>query len=359
MPQSYRYAVIGTGYPHGSEHATGFGMAHAHMMGFGKLENVELVAVADLNRSAAEFFLDKYEKSAVIYSDYRQMLATEKPDIVSICTWPDLHAEMAIAAADAGVKVIHCEKPMATSWIDCKRMKEAADRNDSRLSFGHQRRYINLFQHVRTLIQEGKIGKLVQIEAECPNMFDWGTHWLDMMHFYNGEAAAEWVMGQLDCRKERKIFGVPMETSGLINVKWANGVRGVMVCGDDGHIGCTHRIVGEEGVIEVLSERKYRMMTMSGKGNEEKEIPQPVNDTVLSIQDVVSQLDKPGYRCLLSVDNAIKSTEIIFAAYYSSLNRCKVDLPLTYDGNALFEVLNLKKNANNNIETTMDESCAI
>ena len=101
------------------------------------------------------------------------------------------------------------------------------------------------------------------------------------------------------------------------------------------------------------------MMTMSGKGNEEKEIPQPVNDTVLSIQDVVSQLDKPGYRCLLSVDNAIKSTEIIFAAYYSSLNRCKVDLPLTYDGNALFEVLNLKKNANNNIETTMDESCAI
>lgn len=359
MSQTYRYAIIGTGYPHGSDHATGFGMAHYHMRGFGKMENVELVAVADVNRNAAEFFLDKFEKSAEIYTDYYEMLVRERPDIVSICTWPHLHSDMAVLAADLGVKVIHCEKPMATTWFDCLRMKEAADRNGSKLSFGHQRRYINLFQHVRSLILEGKIGELVQIEAECPNMFDWGTHWLDMMHFYNSESPAEWVMGQLDCRKEKMIFGVPMETSGMISIKWRNGVRGVMMCGEDAKIGCTHRLIGKDGVLEVLSERKYRVMTMSGKGNEEVEIPQPVNETELSVQDVVKQLDEPGYTCLLSVDDAIKSTAIIFAAYYSSLQRCRADLPIPHYTNALFEILDLKKRALNNDPSNLDESGSI
>ena len=46
------------------------------------------------------------------------MLAAEKPDIVSICTWPFLHAPMTLAAAALPVKAIWCEKPMAPKWRD-------------------------------------------------------------------------------------------------------------------------------------------------------------------------------------------------------------------------------------------------
>ena len=54
--------------------------------------------------------------------DYHEMLARENLDIVSICTWPHLHAPMVIAAAEAGVRAIHCEKPMAPTWGEARRM---------------------------------------------------------------------------------------------------------------------------------------------------------------------------------------------------------------------------------------------
>src|SRR5690242_11588561 len=132
----YRYAIIGTGRPHGTEGSTGFGMAHSHWPAFEFTGKVELVAIADIREDNARLFLDKYESNAKHYLDYHEMLRQEKPDIVSICTWPHLHAEMCIAAAEAGVKVIHCEKPLATTWGDAKRMQAAAEANGANLSFG-------------------------------------------------------------------------------------------------------------------------------------------------------------------------------------------------------------------------------
>src|SRR5262249_4158945 len=150
--ERYRYGIIGTGLPHGVEGATGFGMAHYHYPAFRATGRIELIAIADIKDASAQFFLEKYESSAKHHRDYHEMLAQENLDIVSICTWPHLHAELSVAAAEAGVKVIHCEKPMAITWGDCKRMKAAADANGAKLSFGHQRRHIKLFQAVRQAV---------------------------------------------------------------------------------------------------------------------------------------------------------------------------------------------------------------
>ena len=110
-------AIIGCGRPRSEEGRTGFGMAHQHMQGY-KLAGAQLVAVADINPVNAQRFQAEHGAQR-IYTDYRQMLASEKIDIVSICTWPKLHAEMVIAAAQAGVRAIHCEKPMAPTVADC------------------------------------------------------------------------------------------------------------------------------------------------------------------------------------------------------------------------------------------------
>src|SRR5579859_7157248 len=187
----YRYGIIGTGRRHGTEGATGFGMAHAHYHGFMETGRAELVAIADIRDDNAGLFLKQYDSKARHYRSYPTMLAAEKLDLVSICTWPHLHAEMAVAAAEAGVKAIHCEKPMATTWGDCKRMKAAADANGAKLTFGHQRRHIKLFQAVRQAIRDGEIGDLVMVEAHCGDLYDWGTHWLDMMFLYNNDEPAE------------------------------------------------------------------------------------------------------------------------------------------------------------------------
>jgi UDP-N-acetylglucosamine 3-dehydrogenase len=336
----YRYAIIGTGRPHGTEGSTGFGMAHTHWPAFRAIDKVDLVAIADVRDDPAQFFLAKYASDAKHYTDYKEMLAQERPDIVSICVWPHLHAEIAIAAAEAGVKVIHCEKPMATTWGDCKRMKAAADAHGALLSFNHQRRHLKLFQAVRQAVRDGEIGELVMVEAQVGDMFDWGTHWLDMMFFYNEETPAEWVIGQIDSRQEKRAFGAYEEEQAICHFKWKNGVRGVLIAGYEASIHATHRLIGTEGVLEVLSERSMRLLSKGEAGWRVVEVPQgDRNEHVLTALDVVRQLDEPGHRSFLNIDNAIQHTEVIYATYESSRHRGRIDLPLVPEDSALLAML--------------------
>lgn len=338
----YRYAIIGTGRPWKTEGHTGFGMAHAHYHGFHETGRVDLVAIAEIREDNARLFVEKYESDAKIYNDYHEMLAAEKPDIVSVTTWPHLHAEMTIAACEAGVRAIHCEKPMAITWGEAKRMKAAADANATILTFDHQRRFLQAFQEIRRLLKEGAIGELKLIEGRCENMFDWGTHWLDMFFFYNDETPAEWVIGQIDSREEKRIFGAYHENQAVCHFKWQNGVRGMLVTGYESNLGAEHRLIGTEGVIELTPESRVRMR---GKGDADwrfVELTEGIHGSQAidrACADLVRALDEPGYKPLLSVDNAIQSTEVIFATYESSRRRGRIDLPLQAEDSALLAMV--------------------
>jgi predicted dehydrogenase len=154
------------------------------------------------------------------------MLAEEKLDVVSICTWPHLHAPMVITAAEAGVAAIHCEKPMATTFGDAKRMNQVCIDRGVQLTFNHQRRFGTPFVKARQLLREGAIGKLLRLEAQCANLYDWGTHWFDMFFYFNEQTPAEWVIGQVETRGDSQIFGVHVEGQGISHIKFKNDVRG-------------------------------------------------------------------------------------------------------------------------------------
>ncbi len=341
MAQQYRLAVIGVGRPWKSDGATGFGMAHAHVQGFAKTGRCELEAIADIRRDNAEAFAAQYGNPA-IYEDYREMLAAEKPDIVSICTWPHLHAPMTLAAAEAGVRAIHCEKPMAPTWGEARAMHEACAARGIQLTFNHQRRFLEPFQKARAMILDGAIGSLLRMEAQCADLFDWGTHWLDMLHFFNNDTPAEWVIGQIDCRADRKVFGVPLEGQGLCHLKFANGVRATLVTGHEADIGCAIRIIGTEGVIEIGWDRPVLRAWLKGSPDwAEIAVAEGIHDGVAHERvgaDIVKCLDT-GDRPLLSSYNAIRSTEVIFAAYESSRTRGRIELPLMTDDSALLTMI--------------------
>ena len=338
----YRHAIIGTGRPWKSEGATGFGMAHSHMHGFQQTGKVDLVAIAEIREDNARLFLDKYGSAAMVYTDYREMLAREKPDIVSITTWPHLHAELTVAAAEAGVRAIHCEKPMATTWGDAKRMKAAADAHKTILTFNHQRRFLEPFQKAVEILRKGELGELLRIEAQCGDMFDWGTHWLDMMQYFNEEKPVEWVIGQIDSREEKRVFGAFSEGQGICHFKWTNGVRGLMITGHEARWDCALRVTGKNGTLEVMWDMPALRVRVAGDADWRNiETAEGIHGEVAidrACADLVKALDEPGYKPLLSVDNAIKHTEVIFATFYSSLFRGRVDLPLTYDGSALIDM---------------------
>jgi predicted dehydrogenase len=341
MAGSYRVGVIGAGKPWRTEGATGFGMSHAHAQGYQATGKCELVAVADIKEENARSFAEKYGMKSH-YLDYRKMLDEANLDIVSIATWPHLHAEMATAAANAKVKAIHCEKPMAPTWSEAKAMVEACAKNGVQLTFNHQRRFLDTFQKAREIAQSGDLGELVRFEGVCGDMFDWGTHWIDMFFYYNDETPAEWVIGQIDSREERSVFGVPLENQGISLFKFKNGAKGYLETGYQAYIGAVHRIIGTDGYLEVHDTQPH--LRYRGKGDsalqtiETKDGLHGGDAITKGIIDLVSALET-GEKPLLSGDNAIQTMEVILATYESSRRRGRVDLPLESEDNAFLSML--------------------
>ena len=343
---AYRVGIIGCGRPWKSEGASGFGMGHAHARGYAAAPAATLVALADVSEENARAFQAEHGGEE-IYQDYREMPAHANLDIVSICTWPHLHAEMVIAAAEAGVKAIHCEKPMAPTFGEARRMAAACQQHGAQLTFNHQRRFGKVFQKARQLLRSGAIGQLQRMEATCPNLFDWGTHWFDMLFFYNDETPAEWVIGQVELRGSEKVFGVPVEGQGLSYFQYRNGVQGMLITRADapGPWRAINRLIGSDGTIEVCLGAGPPLRTW-GKGHstwqevdvpdiESSDLGDPIRFGILDLIDAL----KTGREPELSAHRALQATELIFATYESSRRRGRVDLPLEIDDSPLVAML--------------------
>jgi predicted dehydrogenase len=352
----FRVGIIGCGRPWKSEGATGFGQGHAHAAGYKASPDCEIVAAADISQENRDAFCEEHNVPNG-YSDYREMLAKENLDIVSVCVWPALHMPMVVDAAQAGVKAIHCEKPMAPTWGESKRMVAVCDAHGVQLTFNHQRRFGKPFRKAKGLLDAGAIGQLTRLEAFTVNLYDWGTHWFDMLFFYNDEQPAEWVIGQIDARGGHPVFGVMVEGQGLSFIKWQNGVSGLVVTGhdlfsrQDGKLTPTingvhfgNRLMGTEGEIEVgVGDGRAIRLRNAETGGQWQDIDvgegiHGPDHVVAAILDLVDAL-KAGREPELSGRKALQATELIFATYESSRRRGRVDLPLEADDSAFLAML--------------------
>ena len=337
-----RVGVIGTGKKKERRDQFGYAMAYDHAHAFQALDTCELVACADIVEENARAFAEAYGIEDV-YLDYHKMLAEAKLDVVSICTWMHLHEEMVLATCKAGVKAIHCEKPMAYTWGGAKRMAAAAREAGVQLTFNHQRRYGAPFVMAKKLLDDGAIGELVRLECECGNMYDSGTHFIDMFSLFNHETPAKWVIGQIDYRRESLVFGAHCENQQVVLTEYDNGVFGLIMTGvrGGGHpVGSTDKLIGTDGVVEIGvvdgPPIRYRRA-----GEKEWTAPDTGGESIhgpgfidRAIADAVACL-LAGRKCQLDAENALIATEIIFGAYESSRRRGRVDFPLDIDDNPL------------------------
>ncbi len=138
-----------------------------HMPCLAKQSAVDLVAFCDLVEERAVAGAQKYgAKGAKVYTDYRKMLAAEKLDVVHVCTPNISHAELSVAAMEAGCHVM-CEKPMAKTAEGARKMVEAAKRTGKKLTVGYQSRYRADSQYLKRYCEQGGLGEIYFAKAHA------------------------------------------------------------------------------------------------------------------------------------------------------------------------------------------------
>jgi len=105
------------------------------------------------------------------HADWRDVLRDEEVSAVYLATPVRLHAEQAVAAAEAGKHVL-CEKPMAMDVAECERMIAAARSHGVRLGVAYYRHHYPLVGRLRALLGSGEIGRPVLAQVEVFEPFD-------------------------------------------------------------------------------------------------------------------------------------------------------------------------------------------
>ena len=163
MKESIRVGVIGLGF-----------MGRAHVAHYENMPNATVVAVADADPHRRQGGADVAGNIAVplapldvsryqVFADGRDLVEKADVDLVDICLPTYLHADFAVAAANAGKHVV-VEKPMALSSAEAERMIAAARAKHVELMVAHCLRFWPEYVYLKELIDTKRFGKLVKAE---------------------------------------------------------------------------------------------------------------------------------------------------------------------------------------------------
>lgn len=133
-----------------------------HAAKYRKIPCAHVVAVADIDRKRAAAIATNHEECAV-FEDYRNLLQHDL-DAVDVCVHNNLHAPMTIDALRAGLDVF-CEKPMAASYTDAKRMYDVSEETGCRIAVQNRLLYTKETEAASRLIDEGRLGYLYYARA--------------------------------------------------------------------------------------------------------------------------------------------------------------------------------------------------
>jgi predicted dehydrogenase len=134
------------------------GVAEMHAAGYEDIEEIELVAGADISGERREFFEKRFGLRT--YSDYKKMFEMEKPDIVCVLLPAKYHAMAVCDAANAGINVL-CEKPLADTIENAERMIKVCEDAGVKLFYGASYRYLPACLKAKEIIDSGKIGEIM------------------------------------------------------------------------------------------------------------------------------------------------------------------------------------------------------
>ena len=331
-----QFALIGCGR---------IGRRHAEQIQkFGRL-----VAVCDIDETAGRELAEEY--NVPFYSSVETaLLSASGADVVSICTPNGLHAEHSILALQAGKHVL-CEKPLAISSIDAKRMIDAADKADKRLYVVKQNRYNPPVLAVKKLLKEDRLGKVLSFQINCfwnrPNSYysdswrgtkklDGGSLYTQFSHFID---LLYWFLGDLKSveavTKNYEHRVLEIEDTGMVIFKMNSGALGTLnytVNSFQKNMEGSFTIFGEKGTVKIggqyLNELEYQCIdgspmekiAESGPANNYGFYQGSMSNHDKVYEHLVHALKDPDYEFAKAMDG-YKTVDIIERIYQNASAR--------------------------------------
>jgi len=234
-----RAAVIGVG---------AIGKHHARV--YNALEDVELVAVADPDEARRLDIARRYKVAA--YVDHEDLLAHERPDVISIAVPTVLHHDVALAALDRGVHLL-VEKPIASTVEEAQDIINRAAARGLTLMVGHIERFNPAVAELKRRLANGELGRVFQVHARrlspFPNyvrdvgvVIDLATHELDIMRYLLGSEIKR-VYAEIERKvheqHEDLLLGIVRfenDVVGVLDINWLTPtkVRELRITGERG-----------------------------------------------------------------------------------------------------------------------------
>lgn len=194
--------------------------------------NVNLVAIADADEERGRNAATRFD--CTYFRDYQDLLATDV-DAVVVCSENVLHAEMVIAAAEARKHVL-CEKPLATTVGDARRMIAASERAGIILQVAFPVRFNSAIQRLQKMVVSEELGRIIAIRGtnrgKNPDgwfvdqslsgggaVLDHTVHVVDLMRWMLRSEVKE-VFAEVDTR----FHSIDVDDCGLLLLEFENGV---------------------------------------------------------------------------------------------------------------------------------------
>lgn len=314
-----------------------FRKPYSHAAGYEACDRTDLMSCSDLRVDAMEQVGKRYGVSKEKqYTDYKELIDNEQPDIVSVATQPEHRAEIIIYAAEHGVKGIYAEKALAASMDEAKAILEAVERNGVAFNMGTNRRWETGYDKMKDFIAAGEIGDLESIILYGNGtLFNTSSHTFDLMLKLNGDQPVSWVQANLpdgDAIFDGDILTDDPNGEGLI--KFTNGVTAYALLSNQ--VG-EFEAVGTRGRLKAVLDGREWEFRLPDSDDERgraltmrRSFPEVLqkSSTLRLVEDIVHSLDS-GEPTKGGVRVAYANTELIFA-FIESHRRggAKVKLPL-------------------------------
>lgn len=223
----------------------------SHADAIGEISDFALVACCDTDREAAAAAAARHG-AGLVYTDYATMLKEAELEVLCVATRGDVRPEILCAAAQAGIRAVHCEKPLAQSVALASKVACALDEAKVAFSYGTLRTYMPVYQRARTIGQGNGLGTLQSVTAKFgrSGLLWHHPHSVGLLCQLSGDGQPEFVQATLKsvdgALSNSLIDSDPLVLSALI--EFSNGVTGHII----GQGGSSVELAGTTGWLSVV-----------------------------------------------------------------------------------------------------------